>query len=108
LVLSVCLDISVMSRGDPVRFSVDSFAQRDFEVWIHGVAYIPVGGTLVSFGVSFNGQLEPFDFVLKGEDCEMTDVLAILDGLDQTGSDVTEGSGVDERVGGEYSFHGMG
>jgi len=31
----------------------------------------------------------------------------VLDGLDQTSSDVMEGAGVDNSVGGKYVFHGM-
>jgi len=54
LLLSICLDVPVMGRSDPVGFSVRSFAQWDLEVRVHGVADISVGGSFVSFGVPFD------------------------------------------------------
>jgi len=94
-----------MGRGDPVGFSVCSFTQWDLEVGVHSVADISVGGLFVSFGIPFDGQLEPFDLVLKGKYGEAMDLFAVLDGLDQTGCDLTEGVRVNMGIGGEYVFH---
>ena len=96
-----------MGRGNPICFGIDSFAQRDLEVGVHGVADVSIGGPFIGFGVSFDGGLKSLDFVLKGDDSEAVDFFVILDGLDQTGGNVAEGTGVDMGVGGEYCFHGM-
>jgi len=92
-------------RGDPVHFSVNTFSKRDLEVQIHGVADVPIGGSFIGFGVTLNSGLEPFDLVLKCEDRKVVDFFVILDGLDQTGGDFSEGDRVNIGVGGEYVFH---
>jgi len=97
-----------VGRGDPVGLCVGSFTQRDLEVRVHGVTYVPVWSAFIGLHISLNGRLEPLDSVFKGEDHKAVGFFAILDGLDQTGSDVSEGIGIDGCVGCEYVFHGMG
>jgi len=97
-----------MSGGDPVSFGVDSFTQWDLEVGVHGVVDVSIRSPLICLGIAFDSRLEPFGFVLKGEDSETVDFFAVLDGLDQTSGNVTEGTGINVGIGGEYVFHGMG
>ena len=94
-----------MGWGDPIGLSICPFAQWDLEVRVHGVADIPIWGPFVGFSISLDGRLEPLDFVLKGECGEAMGFFAILDSLDQTGCDLSEGFRVDIGVGGEYIFH---
>ena len=105
MLLSVCLDIAVMGRGNPVGLCIGPFAQGDLEVGVHGVADIPVGGPLIGFSVPFDGGLKPLDLIFKGEDCEAMDLFMILDSLDQTGGNFSECFRVDIGIGGEYVFH---
>jgi len=97
-----------MRGGDLVGFGVESFTHRDLEVGIHSVADVPIGRTLIGFCIPFDSRLKPLDFVLKGDDREAMDLFAVLDGLDQTGCDISEGAGIDSGISGEYSFHSMG
>ena len=103
--MSVRLNVPVVGWGDPVGFSVGSFAQWDFEVRIHGVAYVPIRSLLVGLCVPLDSGLKPLDLVLECEHCEPMDFFAVLDGLDQTGSNFSEGGWVDVGIGGEYVFH---
>ena len=105
LFLAVCLDVPVMSWGNPVSFGIDSFSLRDLEVGVHGIADVAVRRSFIGFSIPFNGRLESFDLVLEGQDHEAVDFFAVLDGLDQTGCDLAEGGWVDINVGGEYVFH---
>ena len=96
-----------MGWGDPIGFSICSFAQWDLEVGVHGIMDIPVWSSFVSFGVSLNGRLKPFDLVFEGEHGEAMDFVTILDGLDQTSRNFSESGGVNVDIGGEYVFHSM-
>jgi len=107
LLLSVCLNVSVKSGGDPIGLGIRSFAQWDLEVGIHGVADISVRSSFVGLGIPFNSGFEPLDLVLEGKDSEPVDLFTVLDGLDQTGCNLLEGDGVDIGIGGEYVFHSM-
>jgi len=97
-----------MSWGDPVGFSVDSFTQRDLEVGVHGIADVSIRSSFVGFGIPFDSRFESFDFVLKCKGCEAVDLFAILDGLDQTGGNLSKGVGIDVGIGSEYVLHSMG
>jgi len=103
--LPICLDVTVMGWGNPVGLSIGSFAQWDLEVRIHSVTNIPIWGLLIGLGVPFNSGFEPFDFVFEGQDGEAMDFFAILDGLDQTSCNLSEGDRVNIGVGGEYVLH---
>jgi len=105
LFLSVGLDVPVMSWGDPVSFGIHSFAQWDLEVGVHGIADVSIWGPFVGFGIPFDSQLKSLDFVLEGEYGEAMDLFAVLDSLDQTGRNFSEGGGIDVNIGGEYVFH---
>jgi len=94
-----------MHGGDPVCFCVSSFTQRDLEVGVYSVADVSIRGSFISLHISLNGGLEPFDLVFKGKDRETVDFFAVLDGLDQTGCNLSEGVRVDIGIGGEYVFH---
>jgi len=105
LLLSVHLNVSVMSGGDPIGLGIRSFAQWDLEVRVHGIADVPVWSSFVGLGIPFNSGLEPLDLVLEGKDSELVDLFTVLDGLDQTSCNLSEGDGVDVGVGGKYVFH---
>jgi len=107
LFLSVRLNIPVVGWGDPVGLSIGSFAQWDLEVGVYGVAYVSIGSPFVSFCVSLNSGLKPLDLVLERQDGKPVDFFTVLDGLDQTGCNFSEGDGVDIDVAGEYVFHSM-
>ena len=54
LLLSIGLDITVMGGGDPIGLGIHSFAQRDLEVRVHGVADVPIRSSLVRFSIPFD------------------------------------------------------
>jgi len=96
-----------MGWSDPIGFGVGSFAQWDLEVGVHGIADVPIWSSFVSFGVPFDGRLKSLDLVLESKYGEAMDFFAVLDGLDQTGCDLSEGDRVDLYVAGKYVFHSM-
>ena len=94
-----------MSRGDPIGFGICSFAQGDLEVGVHGIADVPIWSSFIGLSIPFDSGFEPFDLVLKSKDGELVDLFMVLDGLDQTSRNLSEGDGVDVSIGGEYVFH---